>query len=245
VSLAVAVGASIFYCATSTLRAWTPNIATDAFFVAVTITVVERAIRREARRRLQPRIESVMYHARMAVKMFASSIVIDYSGTHLHTFRAVERDMLEFFDQWLADADNKDACSMPIDSTYSLVIHAGAELGNFLRDLRNLDREVMELELIRALDDYLWLGAQHGTMMLSFAMDPSGHDRPGSFAHAEQNVVREAKKFAEVLLRHDERGRITFDDLTLRAAEEHSRHTADRGWYIEEMAARMHAQRRR
>jgi hypothetical protein len=148
------------YCATTTLRAWTPNIGTDAFFVAVTITVVEQAIRREEKRRVRPRVESAMYHTRLAMKMFAESVVIDYSGTHLHTFRPVERDMLDFLEQWLADADNKDACSAPIDGTYSLVMHAGAELGNFLRDLRQHDRDVMEPDLIRALDDYLWLGAQ-------------------------------------------------------------------------------------
>jgi hypothetical protein len=106
-SLAVAIGAVAMYCVTSALRAWTPNIATDAFFVAVTITVVERAIRREARRRLQPRVESVMYHTRMQMKMFASSVVTDYSGTHLHTFRPVDQDMLAFLEQWLADQDRQ------------------------------------------------------------------------------------------------------------------------------------------
>ncbi len=242
-SLAVAIGAAAMYSATSTLRAWTPNIATDAFFVAVTITVVERAIRREARRRLQPRVESVMYHTRMQMKMFASSVVIDYSGTHLHTFRPVEQDMLAFLEQWLADQDTKDACSAPIDSTYSLVVHAGTELANLLREMREHDREVMEPDLVRAMDDFLWLGAQHGRMSLAFAMDPSGHDRPGSFALAEHTIVREAKRLAEVLLLHDDRGRITFEDLTLRAAEEHSRHTRERGWYLEEVAAQMRAER--
>jgi len=41
--------------------AWLPNVATSALSIAVTITIVDRIIRREAARKLRPRVERVLY----------------------------------------------------------------------------------------------------------------------------------------------------------------------------------------
>jgi hypothetical protein len=239
--LAVAAASAVTYALTATLRSWMPNVATGAFFVAVTITVVERAIRRERRQRLQPRVEYVLDRLRWDLRSFLESLVVDYSGTHLGTFKPVPRDAIAFLDFWLVEKEHQDACHTPLeDSPLPLVLHAGFECANALRRSRDNDREVMEAELVRAIDDYWWHAGQ-GELFYGFSRAQWTHDPAGNMRHAEEVLVRGARKFAEALLPHDTRGRIEFEDLTLQAAEEHSRGMRERGWYYEDMAAQMRA----
>lgn len=212
------------------LDAWAPNLATEAFAIALTIAVVERIVRREDRRRLQPRVESAMHALRQEFRRFVDGVTVDYAGTHLHSFRPLPRDALEFLDQWLADKDKQDACHAPRrgdPEQLPLVLHQGIELGKALVHYRELDREVMEPELVRAIDDYIWLGSQHGLLMYRIA--GRGAERAQGYALGDTTIVRGARAFGEVLARHDPLGPLELEDLTRSAMKEHSEHLRKRG----------------
>jgi hypothetical protein len=87
------------------LREWAPNIAASAFALAITITVVEWIVRREARARIRPRVERVIYWMGLA---FRGAIVIDYAGTHRDSFKPIPEKGLEMIDLWLAEDENED-----------------------------------------------------------------------------------------------------------------------------------------
>jgi len=205
------------------LDAWAPNLATEAFATALTIAVVERIVRREARRRLQPRVESVMHALRQELRSFVDGIAVDYARTHLHSFQPLPRDALDFLDQWLADKDAQDACHAPTRGDpvqLPLVLHQGIELGKALRHYRESDREVMEPELVRAIDDYIWLGSQHGLLMYRLA--GRGAERSKGYVLGDTAIVRGARGFGEVLARHDPLGPLELEDLTRNAMQMHS-----------------------
>jgi hypothetical protein len=81
--LLVAAAGVVLWCTTDSLRAWIPNITVGALTVALTITVVERAIRQEARNRLLPRLEGALSTIGSDFQMMLLAVVRDYSSTHL------------------------------------------------------------------------------------------------------------------------------------------------------------------
>jgi hypothetical protein len=232
--VAIFVAAVLLWEFTHVAHDWMPNFGVEALAIAATITIVERIIRREASDRLRPRAESTMRGLRVEFRQFLSGVTIDYAGTHLHSFRPLARDSLAFLDQWLADKDAQDACQARTwdeeRNQPPLVVHQGVEFAKALRAYRELDREVMEPELVRAIDDYLWLGSQHGLMMYGLSRDATGAERAKRYALAETAIVRQGRAFGEVLLRQDPNGPLKLDDLTLSAMQEHSENLRRGRW---------------
>ena len=230
---------------TDALDDWAPNVAVDSLALAATIVIVERIVRREARERLRPRVESAMQALRQEFRGFVSAVTVDYAGTHLHTFRPLPRNALAFLDQWLADKGAQDACQTMMWDRLTLVLHQGNQLGKALRHYRELDRDVLEPEVVRAIDDYLWLGLQWASTSLGLAR--SGYTRRTlgeGYASAETIIVEQARAFGEVLARHDPHGSIELDDLTLSATQLHSEGLLKRAeelvgwrWFPRERAA--------
>jgi hypothetical protein len=223
--------AGLAWAFTEALDDWAPNIAVEALSIAATITIVERIIRHEARERLRPRIESAMDGLRQEFLKFVHGLAWDYAATHLHTFRSLPRDALAFLDHWLAEKDAQDACQVPVPDDkrveISYVLYEGLEMGNALRIYRELDRDVMEPEVVRAIDDYLWHGVQNGRTLYVIAGRSS--DPGKGYATAETAIVRGARAFGEVLARNDPRGLIELDDQTRTAMQEHSEYLRKRG----------------
>jgi hypothetical protein len=219
---------------TDALDDWAPNVAVEALSIAATIVIVERIVRREARQRQWPRIESAMRGLRQEFRKFVHGLAWDYARTHLHTFRPLPRDALAFLDHWLAGKKEQDACQVPVPGDerveISYVLYEGLMMGNALRIYREIDREVMEPEVVRAIDDYLWHGVQHGQTMYAIAGRSADPDK--GYAIAETAIVRAARAFGEVLERHDPRGPIELDDLTLSAMQETSEHLRKRAGEI-------------
>jgi hypothetical protein len=217
------------------LDAWASNLATEAFAIALTIAIVERIVRREARReareRLRPRVESAMDGLRQEFRKFVHGLAWDYAATHLHTFRPLPSDALAFLDHWLAQKEEQDACRVPVPDDerveISYVLYDGLKMGNALRIYRELDRDVMEPEVVRAIDDYMWPGVENGLNLYALA----GHStEPGrGYAHAETAIVRAARAFGEVLARHEPRDLIEIPDSTRSAMQDHSEHLRKRG----------------
>lgn len=103
---------------------------------------------------------------------------------------------------------------------------------------------MIEPAIVRAIDDYLWLGVQHGTMMQTLTWhDRPPEDRARGFRAGERLIVEQAKRLIEVLVEQDGGRRFTFPDPTISAAAGHNRGTQERGWYYEHLAALIRANR--
>lgn len=206
---------------------WMPHLATLALGVAATITIVEWIVRREARERFRPWRERVLGDIRFEYRTLVEGVVIDYAGTHLLTARPIESDALAFLDQWLEDADSADACSSWLlnrettaEARGPLIVLMAADFANRLSGFRERDREVMEPDLVAAIDQVTWhVGL--GLKFFEFSCAPWTDDKAGQLRGAERTIVEGAREFGDALLRHDPLGRIEFNDLTLRAAESH------------------------
>jgi hypothetical protein len=223
-----------------------PNVATALAVLAVTVSAVEWIVRREAQRRMRPRVEIVMTDLRLRLSSFAHSVAMEYGGTHLWTFRPIPKDVIAFLDHWLEECDRYDACDVREDGPpRSPVVDAAIELGRTLNAVRERDREVMEPELVRAIDDFLWRGVQHG-LLFTQKLDSGhvGHERAESYRLGERVVVAEGKKLIEVFTRCDGGRRLIFDDLALAATEQHSKVSRNRDWYYDDMRFQMRRERR-
>jgi hypothetical protein len=209
------------------LDAWAPNVGVGALSIAATLLVVERIVQHEARRRLWPRVELLMRSLRMEFFLFLQAMTVDYGGTHLNNFRPIKRDCLDFLDQWLTEKDTQDACQVSYEDDRPIVIQHGALLGKALRAYRDQDLDVMEPALVRAIDDFMWHGWQHGETMYELR----AHAAVGTgVSGAEKRVVSAALAFGEVLALHDPQGRLQFDDLAISVTEEHSRNLRRGHW---------------
>jgi hypothetical protein len=88
--LAVLGGVAVLvYVWTDGLDAWLPNVATSAWSIALTVAVVERIVRSEAR----DRIAQALGRIRPGFYFFAEMAVNDYSDTHKASY---ERPPLAF-----------------------------------------------------------------------------------------------------------------------------------------------------
>jgi hypothetical protein len=78
----VAIVAVVVAIASDRFDNWTPNIATEALAIAVTIGVVERIVRRENERLVRPRVGRAMQVLAFAIKRFVQGCIFDYFARH-------------------------------------------------------------------------------------------------------------------------------------------------------------------
>lgn len=115
-------------------RAWMPNVVVGALSVAITVTVVERAIHSEERRREQPLAQRGLAAMGIALRGFTRTVIHDYGATHSASVDAVPSTILELLDLWLAGQAAEDlprgvrkAGQLP-----DLVAHAGGLIERLL-----------------------------------------------------------------------------------------------------------------
>jgi hypothetical protein len=205
------------------LDGWMPNIVVGLVFLAATITVFEWVLRRDATRRLGPRLERLREGLRLHIEGFCEIVAIDYQlrGGRV----ALPRDMLVFLDLWLADVDRPDTDPR---SPYVLpVIGLGVELEGALRKYRADDLDIMEPELVRAIDDFVEKGAVVGRVLAGFSASESDEQATDSVRRAEEAFVWAARGFGDALLAWDKRGgRLEFSDRFLASMSETAKPTA-------------------
>ncbi len=126
---------------------WMPNVATDAFFVAVTITVVERAIRREASRRLRPLAERAQWTLLPEFGSFCECVALDYEYSHAALGVPLPENQLDLLAKWLADRD-EEVNLRPVGSDgLPALIRAAGAFGSVLKETRDLYRNAVTVEL--------------------------------------------------------------------------------------------------
>jgi hypothetical protein len=150
----VGVVGVVLWCTTDSLRAWIPNITIGAGTVGLTITVVDRAIRREARERLLPRLEGAVSSIGTDFQMMLLAVARDYSSTHLDTFTPIPKDGVVLIEQWIDSRDEVDASRRRSDDGSPALLSSARELAAQLASARERDRDVLEPRLVRAMDDF-------------------------------------------------------------------------------------------
>jgi hypothetical protein len=179
--LVAAVGVVLWYT-TDGRRAWIPNITVGAVTVALTITVVERAIRQEARSRLQPRVDGAISAIGIEFQMMLLAVVRDYSSTHLDAFESVPKDGEEMIELWLGSHDEIDAPRVRSDDGEAPALLLSASVfADELERARERDRDVLEPALIRAMDDFC-LSMEEAKELVGFELEPAEHSKAEDLA---------------------------------------------------------------
>ena len=166
-------------------RAWTPNIVVGAITTAVTITVIDWAVRREARYRFQPEVDDVLRAIAQDFRIFLETIARwDYVRIAPERSPSAASDAGQFIDLWLA----ADAQNVRTRDRVALVVEIGRRLADRLEEIRRRDREAVPLELRRAIDRY--------ESAVTFAANTLDASTPlGLMRESAQGLVSEAGDF--------------------------------------------------
>jgi hypothetical protein len=206
-----------------------------ALTVALTVTIVEAALRREADFRLKPRRDAVMARITSAVAAVLRAIVIDYTQHHLDNFRAIPEDGLAMIDQWHADRETEDNTPRrapmrdmdgreiaPAPNTPMLLDEA-IDLSKTLERHRGRDREVLPVDVITAIDEFDWYTGQaqllNDLTRAGISLGESADET--NDPECRQTVVDGVQGLAKVIARYRPEF-LAFQPRTRQAAESHS-----------------------
>jgi hypothetical protein len=204
---------------------WATNVAVEAFSLAATVLIVEWVLRLERRAHLRPRVERVLYDIGLDFRLLMSSVILDYAATHLDTYRPLPSEAVAVLDQWIADHDREDEPRRPIrGETVPTLLLSATEFSQRLLWFRETDRDVMEPDLVRAIDD-MTHRVSLSRRMLGW-QERSDREQRDVERIALAGFVRVLRDFAIVLRRYDDRW-MKIMDLTIEAAdatrEQHAR----------------------
>lgn len=180
------------------LRAWMPNIATSAASVAITVTIINGIVRREAHRRLRPRVAAALQSLSGWVQSFSGFVVLDYGSLHVGASKRIPKSASEMFDLWVSEWWNINAwAGEHIDS----IIGEGQRLADAFEQIRARNFDVLEPDLVRALDEFHLHMAQINYLLQSSIKDPYETDETRKHV-ASRRVVEGVHRFSLVLERY-------------------------------------------
>lgn len=201
------------------LSTWAPNIATAAIGFALTITVVDALLHRQARRRNAPRVENAIYWMGLSFRGFVSALTHDYAMSHAATFREIPDDARQLLRIWLEDQDREDARPPELaEGKGPMLARSGQELAKDLEASRDRDLDILEPDLVRAIDDFQ--GSVGGAVQLC-NMSKGGllPEQAKTESIVLESVARGAADFADVFAKYGGSW-MTVLPIMKRAAEE-------------------------
>jgi hypothetical protein len=101
--LAIALDAT-----SSILDTWTPNIATSAIVLALTIMVVDRIVRRQRVEEERDRVEQALRAVSGRLHSLADFILYDYANLHAASFERPPQDLRGLLAHWKAGLQTRD-----------------------------------------------------------------------------------------------------------------------------------------
>ncbi len=211
------------------LRSWTPNIVVGALTAAVTITIIDWAIRRESKQKLQPRVDDALYWIGLSSRGLVSTVAVDYASTHVNSFSPLPSDVVKLFQHWLDGRGTED--SLRSDSLdESLILEGSIELRQAIERTRERDREVLEPQLIREIDEFT-RAVNYATWLASDALRVPGDDTQAVARELSAGLVQSGIRFAEVFRQYAPVW-MTVPEITRVGSQAHSdqlRHLRDAG----------------
>ena len=118
VLILVALGGVVVY-QEGWLHAWMPNVVVGAVTAAVTITLIERVVRAEGRRRERPGLDDALDAISYPFRGLFFGVAFDYGQTHSSP-GALPEDPLDLLDFWLARDPTRDRDRL---LTHGVVVH--------------------------------------------------------------------------------------------------------------------------
>ncbi len=223
--LLVATGAIVLYDRHE-LRAWDPNIVVSAISIAITITVVSWIVRREAQKRIRPRVERTLYWMGLSFSGFLSAVITDYSGTHYKSFKPIPGKASEMLDLWLAEQENEDLPRRLLDGeSLPMLILEAREFTRTLEEYRARDLDVLEADVVTAIDDFGWHTGQ-AVQLLGMVDQGLLGDQARTEGTALATIIQGTQKFVAGFEQYDPRW-MRIRELSKASAAEHSRRVGE------------------
>jgi hypothetical protein len=210
---ALALVAVLIYATTNALDAWMPNVATGATSIAITITVVDRLIKRADDARVASRRLQAYRHLLEALVSLTMSVSSDYLATHLHSDIEMSGDPAELLKRWRED-DVDTPRRPPPPGARPFVLDAALEFATALRRIAAADHDVLPHDLLATMneidervarnelmDQRLEQAASSGQLIAHYE-NPDG----GRYDWQVRSILEAAERFAAVfrgLLPHD------------------------------------------
>jgi hypothetical protein len=198
----VGLGAIVAYFIWPGSADWTPNIATDAISIALTIAVIDRIVQRERERRTRPRLERALDLITREYQKFGFQAQWDWVTTHLQ----VDIDKVNFptdsvarLEFWLAGVESIDFQRPIGPEGRSLFLDEATEFVQRIQRIVDADRELLPTDLVVAIDnlDPIFTGAS----LSDLAAEVSAHNAPGLDRWLVHLIVQNAQALGAVLRR--------------------------------------------
>jgi hypothetical protein len=196
-----AAATSVAWYFTPKLDSLAPNIITELLSIAITVSAVEWILRRQAQERLRPRTEDVLYWMGLDFRMFTGSVLLDYASTHIDTFKQLPRDASELIELWIAEHDREDEPRWKAQGAWLPgIVMSALDFEKGLGHARQRDLDVLEPDLVRAIDNLHW--HIHQAIQLLGFVEQGLNDREGTEPAAMSTLMRGVQEFAQVFRRY-------------------------------------------
>jgi hypothetical protein len=151
--LLVLTGAAVWLWLDGVLREWTPGFAVSAFVLAASVTVIPAVLRRQADARVRRRVEPVINEIHNSLYLVVEDILVDAAETQPDQAFDTS-DLHEIFDL-LCWAHMTCALTIPSSKEHpAQFVLIAREFARQLARTRERERDVLEPDLIRAIDDF-------------------------------------------------------------------------------------------
>jgi hypothetical protein len=190
---------------------WTPNLATDALGILVTVAVVDRIVQGRERARLKPRVDRAMRDVGGDFRMFVRTVAVDYAQTHARTFRSLPETSLGVLDHWIENLETEDTERPGVrDGTHHPVLLMNAlNTAESLKRAAADERDVLEPDVVAKIGEF-----EESARMGYAIWGGLPEDAEERARIALKEVVLAAHDLGEVLIRHDkqwlEEGEVLF-----------------------------------
>jgi hypothetical protein len=146
------VGVAVWLWLHGVLTAWTPSIAVSALTVAASVTVIPAMRRRETNARIRPRVERVLMDIHGSLYFVVETILIDSAASRQDLIPVTE-DLNETLNRLLWEY-MICAYKIPSDKSVPRFVINARQFAAQLAQTRESERDVLEPDLIRAMDDF-------------------------------------------------------------------------------------------
>jgi hypothetical protein len=215
--LVVVAAAGVAVYAEHWLQAWMPNVVIGALTVAVTITLVDAAIKGDAERRNKGRLGDALDAISYSLKGVLFDVALDYGQTHTDRHE-LPNGPIEVFDFWLAEEPQRDRDHhLLADSGTTMLIDGAGQLRDTLARHRTRDQDVFPTELLRTADRFIE-AAENTAALAQFIRAGVYPDPQKELQEAHQQIVEAARAFCVEYVK--ERSEWSPIDHFLRAAAE-------------------------
>jgi hypothetical protein len=146
------VGVAVWLWLRGVLTAWTPSIAVSALAAAASVTVIPAMRRRETNTRIRPRVERVLMDIHNCLYFVVETTLIDSAASRQELI-PVTNDLNETLNRLLWEYMTA-VYKIPSDKSVPRFVLNAREFASQLAQTRERERDVLEPELIRAMDDF-------------------------------------------------------------------------------------------